>query len=576
MIYYHCTLLYFFLLLLVILPMNGNMNDWVNLSKENRSSFISEQPLSIIFKFTNNNSIQKFSNLTKKIEEQTNTLPSTIPIGLLFNPNSTEEFSIHIYYEDINKSILHKHLKENSTELIISEIIDIYHTVNIHYIIPEEIHLFSPSSFNQNKYGLIVFSDNLKEDHILFHQNISYQIKEVFDVYASSIDNYNKLIPLFNVSSSISFESTNEDSSEYIALSYNPSTQDSIVIHFNGNYINLFDVIMLYSFPNTINFNNPKQSNVINALKQSSWGENFILIYSKEKDGEEVLAQFDEIAEIFHMKHSIPVWFGYLNIDVFPDEKDNQDLTTPICFLYETFLDNDIESQYTHNITFEELYYALYLHNKNDVEEENENNTSENPTEEEVEEEGSRLKSLYEVNDEKDLYQYDHFILFIYDENKESSFKYHKFIFMLERFHYLLNEEDYPIFSITKQQTKGKDLIHISGIKDMKIVLFSKDKKEDAFSYSLYEKGPSISLFCDFFNTVYETEFSVSEKEVLRYYDEMVKNDEHNEKVMEESSKKIDYLKRDYEDDDEVLIDEGDDDDDDEGDDEEDVNYADL
>ena len=191
-------------------------------------------------------------------------------------------------------------------------------------------------------------------------------------------------------------------------------------------------------------------------------------------------------------------------------------------------------------------------------------------------EEGSRLKSLYEVNDEKDLYQYDHFILFIYDENKESSFKYHKFIFMLERFHYLLNEEDYPIFSITKQQTKGKDLIHISGIKDMKIVLFSKDKKEDAFSYSLYEKGPSISLFCDFFNTVYETEFSVSEKEVLRYYDEMVKNDEHYEKVMEESSKKIDYLKRDYEDDDEVLIDEGDDDDDDEGDDEEDVNYADL
>ena len=568
MIYYHCTLLYFFLLLLVILPMNGNMNDWVNLSKENRSSFISEQPLSIIFKFTNNNSIQKFSNLTKKIEEQTNTLPSTIPIGLLFSPNSTEEFSIHIYYEDINKSILHKHLKENSTELIISEIIDIYHTVNIHYIIPEEIHLFSPSSFNQNKYGLIIFSDNLKENHILFHQNISYQIKEVFDVYASSIDNYNKLIPLFNVSSSISFESTNEDSSEYIALSYNPSTQDSIVIHFNGNYINLFDVIMLYSFPNTINFNNPKQSNVINALKQSSWGENFILIYSKEKDGEEVLAQFDEIAEIFHMKHSIPVWFGYLNIDVFPDEKDNQDLTTPICFLYETFLDNDIESQYTHNITFEELYYALYLHNKNDVEEENENNTSENPTEEEVEEEGSRLKSLYEVNDEKDLYQYDHFILFIYDENKESSFKYHKFIFMLERFHYLLNEEDYPIFSITKQQTKGKDLIHISGIKDMKIVLFSKDKKEDAFSYSLYEKGPSISLFCDFFNTVYETEFSVSEKEVLRYYDEMVKNDEHYEKVMEESSKKIDYLKRDYEDDDEVLIDEGDD--------EEDVNYADL
>ena len=568
MIYYHCTLLYFFLLLLVILPMNGNMNDWVNLSKENRSSFISEQPLSIIFKFTNNNSIQKFSNLTKKIEEQTNTLPSTIPIGLLFNPNSTEEFSIHIYYEDINKSILHKHLKENSTELIISEIIDIYHTVNIHYIIPEEIHLFSPSSFNQNKYGLIIFSDNLKENHILFHQNISYQIKEVFDVYASSIDNYNKLIPLFNVSSSISFESTNEDSSEYIALSYNPSTQDSIVIHFNGNYINLFDVIMLYSFPNTINFNNPKQSNVINALKQSSWGENFILIYSKEKDGEEVLAQFDEIAEIFHMKHSIPVWFGYLNIDVFPDEKDNQDLTTPICFLYETFLDNDIESQYTHNITFEELYYALCLRN--------ENNTSENPTEEEVEEEGSRLKSLYEVNNEKDLYQYDHFVLFIYDENKESSFKYHKFIFMLERFHYLLNEEDYPIFSITKQQTKGKDLIHISGIKDMKIVLFSKDKKEDAFSYSLYEKGPSISLFCDFFNTVYETEFSVSEKEVLRYYDEMVKNDEHYEKVMEESSKKIDYLKRDYEDDDEVLIDEGDDDDDDEGDDEEDVNYADL
>ena len=230
MIYYHCTLLYFFLLLLVILPMNGNMNDWVNLSKENRSSFISEQPLSIIFKFTNNNSIQKFSNLTKKIEEQTNTLPSTIPIGLLFNPNSTEEFSIHIYYEDINKSILHKHLKENSTELIISEIIDIYHTVNIHYIIPEEIHLFSPSSFNQNKYGLIIFSDNLKENHILFHQNISYQIKEVFDVYASSIDNYNKLIPLFNVSSSISFESTNEDSSEYIALSYNPSTQDSILI----------------------------------------------------------------------------------------------------------------------------------------------------------------------------------------------------------------------------------------------------------------------------------------------------------------------------------------------------------
>ena len=56
----------------------------------------------------------------------------------------------------------------------------------------------------------------------------------------------------------------------------------------------------------------------------------------------------------------------------------------------------------------------------------------------------------------------------------------------------------------------------------------------------------------------------------------MVKSDEHYEKVMEESSKKIDYLKRDYEDDDEVLIDEGDDDDDDEGDDEEDVNYADL
>ena len=99
MIYYHCTLLYFFLLLLVILPMNGNMNDWVNLSKENRSSFISEQPLSIIFKFTNNNSIQKFSNITKEIEEQINTLPSTIPMGLLFNSNNTEEFSIDIYYE---------------------------------------------------------------------------------------------------------------------------------------------------------------------------------------------------------------------------------------------------------------------------------------------------------------------------------------------------------------------------------------------------------------------------------------------------------------------------------------------
>ena len=507
----------------------------IEISKDSLVQFIADYPLSVIFIYKNNETIQNSSNVTETIVSSIYSITTDIVFGSYIDPEINSSLLINLYSEDKDNGRAETELfPENlSLNYIVPYIIYVYNALNIKYLVDEDIASFNISIFDQDKYGIIIFNNDTDGLDKFFHQNVSFEIKDNFDVFSININSYDTVRQLFDINQTILFEEESNDKLiSLIIISYHPQSNSTIIIHFKGDYTSLFDVIMKYSFPQIIDFASESNIQIINAIKQASTTNNFFLLVNQTKDEKEILDKYLKIAETFHQTKPEIVWFTYIDVD----KSDYQNISTPICFYYENIDKNygepnldDLSGHYTTEISQKGIEAIFNFQNKPKIEEIRK----------------IRRNPMHLFEDEDILLQYSRFVVFYYEKKNYNTPKYFQFKFMLERFSYLLEGYNIPFVEISVEKSKREILVNVPEVETDSIVLFTNaGKGKEYYSYYIYDKGLSISTFSKYFNAVFDIKFELTKEETINYYEELMSDNDYlpeeveNEEENQESGDK--------------------------------------
>lgn len=490
----------------------------IEISKDSLVQFIADYPLSVIFIYKNNETIKNSLNTTETIVNSIYSITTDIVFASYIDPEINSPLLINLYSEDKDNSRAETELfPENlSLNYIVPYIIYVYNALNIKYLVDEDISSFNTSIFDQDKYGIIIFNNDTDGLDKFFHQNLSFEIKDNFDVFSIDINSYDAVRQLFDINQTILFEEESRDKLiSLIIISYHPQSNSTIIINFKGDYTSLFDVIMQYSFPQIIDFASERNVQIINAIKQASSTNNFFLLVNKAKDGKEILDKYLVIAENFHQTKPEIIWFTYIDVD----GPEYQNISTPICFFYENINKNygepnldDLSGHYTTEISQKGIEAIFNFQNKQKTEENRK----------------TRRNPMHLFEDEDILLQYNKFVVFYYKKKNYKTSKYFQFKFMLERFSYLLEGYNIPFVEISVEKSKSEILVNVPEVEVDSIVLFTNDGKgKEYYSYYIYNKGLSISSFANYFSKVFEINFELTKEEVVNYYEELMSDNDY-------------------------------------------------
>lgn len=146
----------------------------------------------------------------------------------------------------------------------------------------------------------------------------------------------------------------------------------------------------------------------------------------------------------------------------------------------------------------------------------------------------NKLLDIFEYK--SDIVSTKHFIVFFYNlsKNEENKSMFKKWLYLLEKANFLINEENYTKVQFFKYDfSRNKELINfpsnLNSDNTSKIYLYSKKsgRNEIYFEYKQYDKGPSLQFFENFLQEnllLIKIKFPAEENQ--KYFEEIFYNNE--------------------------------------------------
>jgi len=285
-------------------------------------------------------------------------------------------------------------------------------------------------------------------------------------------------------------------------------------------------MVIFNSFSNLINY--ITNTEAIKLIKHANAKGYFFLVCPKNKL--ELLEEYSLIAKKFEfLKEKIWFLFSYEEDSTLEDEEaknasgeNSKDHDIKLFFYddYNTigkstyfFFDEDINYKYIHDFVNKKFAFdnlTKILDSKN------------------------KLLDIFEYD--SDVFFTKYFVIFFYNlrNNEENKSMYKKWIYLLEKANFLINNEAHTKIQFFKYDfSNNKALINfpndLNSDANSKIYLYKKksNKNEISFEYKKYEKGPSLQFFETFLQEnvpLIKIKFGAEENQ--KYFEEIFYNNE--------------------------------------------------